>query len=144
MSSWTKAALALLLLVFAGLSMALHPKEFQSPEEEERYRVLAREIRCVMCQNESLDDSPAGVADDLRYQLLARVREGKSDAEIKEWFRARYGDFVLYRPKLTPVTWALWFGPFVLLLIGTAVLITVVRRQQRQAPATPPAADRQE
>jgi cytochrome c-type biogenesis protein CcmH len=139
-----RTTFAVLLLAFAGLALALHPKDFQSPEEEARYRELARELRCVMCQNQSLADSPAGVADDMRKQVLSLIREGKSDAEIKDWFHARYGDFILYRPEVTPVTWALWFGPFVLLLVGAGVIVVVVRRQQGNAPAAPPAEDRQE
>jgi len=129
--------LALVLLVFAGLAQAIMPKEFESPEEAERYRKLSHEIRCVMCQNQSLADSPAGIADDLRYQLLARMREGYTDEQIRDWFVARYGEFVLYRPRLNPSTWALWFGPFVLLALGTWGLVAVVRRQRALPPARP-------
>ena len=135
--------LALSLLV-AGPSLALHPKDFQSPEEEARYREIARELRCVMCQNQSLADSPAGVADDMRHQVLALIREGKTDAEISAFFQARYGDFILYRPEVTPVTWALWFGPIALLIAGAVALVVVVRRHGKGAPAAPPAEDRQE
>lgn len=139
-----RALLAITLLAVAGVALAVLPKDFQSAEEEARYNDLARELRCVMCQNQSLADSPAGVADDLRRQLLVLMRQGKTDAEINAWFHARYGDFILYRPAVTPVTWALWFGPFVLLLVGAGVVVTVVRRQQRKTPALPPADDRQE
>ena len=139
-----RTLLAACLLLFAGLAAALHPKDFQSPEEEARYRALAKELRCVMCQNQSLADSPAGVADDMRLQVLTLIREGKSDAEITAFFQARYGDFILYRPEVKPVTWALWFGPALLLLVGAGVVVSVVRRQQKNAPATPPAEDRQE
>uniref|UniRef100_UPI002FE04EC0 cytochrome c-type biogenesis protein n=1 Tax=Silanimonas lenta TaxID=265429 RepID=UPI002FE04EC0 len=113
-------------------------------EEEARYRAIARELRCVMCQNQSLSDSPAGVADDMRQQVLVLIREGKSDAEIKAWFQARYGDFILYRPQVKPVTWALWFGPALLLLAGAGVLVAIVRRQRAAAPAQPPPDDSQE
>lgn len=129
--------LVLVLLAFAGSAMAIMPKEFQSPEEAERYRSLSHEIRCVMCQNQSLADSPAGIADDLRYQLLARMREGYSDEQIRDWFVARYGEFVLYRPRLNPTTWALWFGPFLLLAIGVWSLVAVIRRQRPLPPARP-------
>ncbi len=135
--------LALALLV-GGTAAALHPKDFQSPEEEARYRALAKELRCVMCQNQSLADSPAGVADDMRRQVLTLIREGKSDAEVTAFFQARYGDFILYRPEVKPVTWALWFGPALLLLVGAGVVVSIVRRQKNDAPATPPAEDRQE
>jgi len=137
-------ALALALLAFAGSVMALHPKDFTSPEEEQRFQTLAKELRCVMCQNEPLSDSPAGVADAMRYELLDLIREGKSDAEITEHFRARYGDFILYRPRMTPVTWILWFGPALLLAGGILAVVIAVRRQSRGAPAATPNEDRQE
>ena len=136
--------LLLLALLLAGSVAALHPKDFQSPEEEARYRALAKELRCVMCQNQSLADSPAGVADDMRRQVLALIREGKNDAEITAFFQARYGDFILYRPQVKPVTWALWFGPALLLLVGAGVVVSIVRRQQPTAPAEPATEDRQE
>ncbi|WP_461060514.1 cytochrome c-type biogenesis protein [Silanimonas algicola] len=139
-----RRALVVLALLLAGGALALHPKDFQSPEEEARYRSLAKELRCVMCQNQSLADSPAGVADDMRRQVLALIREGRSDAEITAFFKARYGDFILYRPEVTPVTWALWFGPALLLLVGAGVVVSIVRRQKTDAPAAPPAEDRQE
>ena len=139
-----RQALVALLLLAAPLALALHPKDFQSAEEEARYRDLARELRCVMCQNQSLADSPAGVADDLRYQVLALMREGRSDAEIKDWFQQRYGDFILYRPEVTPVTWALWFGPIVLLALGAGAIVVLVRRQRAAAAALPSNDDRQE
>lgn len=128
--------LSLALLAFAGIAAAIMPKEFQSQEEAQRFRALSHEIRCVMCQNQSLADSPAGIADDLRYMLLARMREGYTDEEIRDWFVARYGEFVLYRPRLNPTTWALWFGPFLLLAVGIFGLVTVVRRQ-RPLSSTP-------
>ena len=134
----------MLSLLVAGATLALHPKDFRSPEEEARYREIARELRCVMCQNQSLADSPAGVADDMRLQVLTLIREGKSDAEITAFFQARYGDFILYRPEVKPVTWALWFGPALLLLVGAGVVVSVVRRQQTSAPSAPPTDDRQE
>jgi cytochrome c-type biogenesis protein CcmH len=139
-----RRVLLVLSLLVAGASHALHPKDFQSPEEEARYRALAKELRCVMCQNQSLADSPAGVADDMRQQVLALIREGKSDAEITAFFQARYGDFILYRPEVKPVTWALWFGPLLLLVVGAGVVVSIVRRQQKNAPTAPPAEDRQE
>lgn len=133
-----------LTLLLTGTVAALHPKDFQSPEEEARYRAIAKELRCVMCQNQSLADSPAGVADDMRRQVLALIREGRTDSEITAFFQARYGDFILYRPQVTPVTWALWFGPGLLLLVGAGVLVSIIRRQNRGASAPLPADDRQE
>jgi cytochrome c-type biogenesis protein CcmH len=80
----------------------------------------------------------------MRQQVLALIREGKTDAEVTAFFKARYGDFILYRPEVTPVTWALWFGPALLLLVGAGVVVSIVRRQKTNAPANPPAEDRQE
>ena len=130
-----RRALVVLALLLAGGALALHPKDFQSPEEEARYRSLAKELRCVMCQNQSLADSPAGVADDMRRQVLALIREGRSDAEITAFFKARYGDFILYRPEVTPVTWALWFGPFLLFLIAAVGLVGYLRQRRQAMPA---------
>lgn len=132
-----RRCLTTLLLLLASPLWALHPKDFQNPEEEQRYRALAKELRCVMCQNQSLADSPAGVADDMRQQVLQQVRAGRSDAEIRDWFVARYGEFILYRPRIEPVTWALWFGPFLLLGAGALVIRQVLRRQRPQGDARP-------
>ena len=139
-----RCILAMALLAVASAAAALHPKDFHSPEEEARYRAIAKELRCVMCQNQSLADSPAGVADDMRRQVLALIREGRSDAEITAFFQARYGDFILYRPEVKPVTWALWFGPLALLLVGAGVVVAVVRRQRPEATPPPANDDRQE
>ncbi|WP_294066412.1 cytochrome c-type biogenesis protein [Silanimonas sp.] len=138
----SRGMLVLALLAFAGLASAIMPKEFHSTEEAERYRALSHEIRCVMCQNQSLADSPAGIADDLRYELLARMREGYSDEQIRDWFAARYGDFVLYRPRFNPTTWALWIGPFVVLAAGIWGLVAVIRRQRPLPTVRPEPEDR--
>lgn len=135
---------AVLGLLISLSALAIDPLPFRDQAEQDRFRKLAAELRCVMCQNQSLADSPAGVADDMRRQVLALIREGKSDAEITAFFQARYGDFILYRPEVKPVTWALWFGPALLLLVGAGVVVSIVRRQKTDAPAAPPADDRQE
>jgi len=144
LSTRLKAWLALALLLFAGLALGLHPKDFQNTAEEQRYRALAKELRCVMCQNQSLADSPAGVADDLRYQLLALIREGRSDVEINDWFVARYGEFILYRPRVEPTTYLLWFGPFALLAGGAVLIVVLFRRQRAAATSAPVFEDGQE
>lgn len=134
-------ALALFLLTLAGAAAALHPKEFRSAEEEARYRELARELRCVMCQNQSLADSHAQIAMDLRREVLNLMREGRSDPEIREHLVARYGEFVLYRPEVEPKTWLLWFGPLLFALVGGFVVWRLLRRTTRNPP---PADDTQE
>ncbi|HLS84138.1 MAG TPA: cytochrome c-type biogenesis protein [Arenimonas sp.] len=137
--------LAALLLCLAGAaSAAIQPLEFRDAKEEARFRELTSELRCVMCQNQSLADSDAQIAHDLRLQVLELMREGRSDQEIKDYLVARYSDFVLYRPPLEPRTWLLWFGPGLVLLAGLAVVVVVVRRRAAAAPALPPAEDEQE
>ncbi len=139
------AALAPLLL--ASLLIALPapaqvrsdpaPLQFQDPAEEARFHALAAELRCVMCQNQSLADSNAQIAYDLRAEVLQLMREGRTDAQIKQFLVQRYGEFVLYRPQVESATWLLWFGPALLVLVGGVVVARIVRRRAR----TPVAAD---
>lgn len=91
------------------------PLSFTDSGEERRFHALVAELRCVMCQNQSLADSNAQIAHDLRREVLALIRQGKSDGEIKDFLVARYGEFVLYRPQVESKTWLLWFGPALLL-----------------------------
>lgn len=99
-------------------------------ELEPRLNRLAAELRCLVCQNQSLADSNAELAVDLKNQVRDMMRAGKSDAEIKTYLTDRYGDFVLYRPPMRTTTWLLWAGPFVLLAGGGIVLVRVLRRRQ--------------
>jgi cytochrome c-type biogenesis protein CcmH len=92
-------------------------------------RTLESELRCLVCQNQTLAESPAGLAGDLRREVRSLVEQGKSDAEIKAFLRARYGDFVLYKPPVDPKTYLLWFGPFGLLIIGAISGWLVARRR---------------
>lgn len=117
------------LLYFAALPVAAAnvPLGFDEPEKQQRYEALLEEIRCLVCQNQSLADSGAGLAQDLRREVHTMIDEGKSDAEITGFLVERYGDFVLYRPPLKRSTWLLWFGPFVLLLGGLAAVVLFVR-----------------
>ena len=105
------------------------PIEFRDAAEEARFNKLVAELRCVMCQNQSLADSNAQIAFDLRREVLLLMREGRSDAEIKDFLVARYGEFVLYRPRLEAGTWLLWLGPALLLLAGGFVVARVVRKR---------------
>jgi len=139
-----KRWLVLLLLLVSAAAAALEPIKFTDDAEETRFRELSAELRCVMCQNQSLADSNAQIAHDLRMQVLALMREGKTNREIKEYLVARYSEFVLYSPPVRPSTWLLWFGPGLILLGGAVVLAVVVRRRADGAPATPPSEDSQE
>ena len=137
MKGWL-LALCLALLPCATLAQAnadVAPLNFHSPAEEARFHALASELRCVMCQNQSLADSNAQIARDLRREVLGLMREGRSDAEIKEFLVARYGEFVLYRPRVEGSTWLLWLGPIVLLLAGGVVVARIVRTRSASAVA---------
>jgi cytochrome c-type biogenesis protein CcmH len=105
------------------------------PVEEARLVHISQELRCLVCQNESLSSSRAELADDLRREVRDLIRANKSDQEIKDFLVSRYGDFVLYRPEVKPLTWVLWFGPFVVLLIAGIFLLVYLR--QRRATVQP-------
>ena len=131
------AALLPLLLIaasaFAQPAKPDAPLQFQNATEESRFHALTGELRCVMCQNQSLADSNAMVAHDLRREVLELMRQGRSDREIKDYLVARYGEFVLYRPRVEASTWLLWFGPALVLLAGAVVVVGIVRRRSRGA-----------
>lgn len=114
----------------------------EDPVVEQRLIVIAEELRCLVCQNESLAGSRADLALDLRREVRNLIKSGKTDAEIKDFLVSRYGDFVLYRPPVKPTTWLLWFGPLVLLLGALWVLISTIRRNQQQK--VPPVLDAQQ
>ena len=106
------------------------PLQFNDATEEARFHKLTAELRCVMCQNQSLADSNALIALQLRREVLDLMREGRSDGEIKDHLVQRYGEFVLYQPKVEGRTWLLWAGPALLLLVGAGVVAAVVRRRK--------------
>ncbi len=101
-----------------------------SPAQRERYHRLAEELRCLVCQNQTLADSNAELAADLRHQVEDQILAGRSDDEIKAYLVQRYGDFVLYRPPMKSNTWLLWLGPFALLLVGAFGWWRVQRRSR--------------
>ena len=124
--------LLLLLAIVPVITMAQvaddpSPPRFANTAEETRFHALVSELRCVMCQNQSLADSNAQIARDLRREVLVLMRQGKSDREIQDYLVARYGEFVLYKPRIEASTWLLWFGPALLLLVGGFVVARVVR-----------------
>lgn len=127
---------ALLLLAMLLLSPLAHaqasdptPLQFRDTAQETRFHQLTAELRCVMCQNQSLADSNAQIAHDLRREVLDLMNQGKSDEEIKRFLVDRYGEFVLYKPDVAGNTWLLWFGPALLLLAGAAVVFRIVRKR---------------
>lgn len=105
------------------------------PEQyEARYKALIDQTRCLVCQNETLADSHAELAADLRREIRTMMVEGKSDLQITEFLVARYGDFVLYNPPVKPTTLMLWYGPFALLLFGVGIAVITIRRRGRTPP----------
>ena len=101
------------------------------PLTEQRLISISEEMRCLVCQNESLAGSRSDLANDLRREIRILIKEGKSDEQIRAFMVERYGDFVLYRPPVKPITWLLWIGPFVILVIGIGGLLTYLRRRDR-------------
>jgi cytochrome c-type biogenesis protein CcmH len=127
----------LVLLVFGqAIGQQAQPLT-DDPVLEKRLNNLSKELRCLVCQNETLADSQADLAEDLRREIREQMRAGKSDQEIINFLTQRYGQFILYRPRVTPTTYLLWFGPFVLLLAGLAMLFTYIRRRRDQIEEQP-------
>jgi len=138
----TLIACVLLALCFASAAvLAIDPLQYRDEAEEQRFRQLTSELRCVMCQNQSLADSSAGIAADLRREVLELMREGKSDAEIKQYLAERYTDFVLYSPPLRPGTLLLWLAPAAVLLGGAIAVFVIVRRRAQALNTAPPPND---
>ena len=106
------------------------------PVVEQRLISISEEMRCLVCQNESLAGSRSDLANDLRREIRILIQEGKSDDQIRAFMVERCGDFVLYRPPVKPITWLLWIGPFVILVIGIAVLLRYLRRRNQNMPST--------
>jgi cytochrome c-type biogenesis protein CcmH len=125
-------------LALAAPAVAVQPgEELADPALEARARGLSREIRCLVCQNQSIDDSEAELARDLRLILRERIAAGDSDAEVKDFLVARYGDFVLLDPPVKPKTWLLWFGPAAILLLALMGAWIYLRRRPALAEAAP-------
>jgi cytochrome c-type biogenesis protein CcmH len=111
------------------------------PVAQKRLIGLASELRCLVCQNQTIADSNADLAADLRREIREQIQAGKTDAEIRDFMTTRYGDFVLYRPPLKATTVLLWFGPALLLVVGFVVLVRVMRSRRRRAEAERPLSD---
>lgn len=138
----THAGALLAALLLATTTMATEePLQFDSPEQEARFNDLASELRCLVCQNQTLSDSDAPLAQDLRSEIFAMMAQGKSDDEIKAFMVERYGDFVLYRPPLQTNTLVLWLAPLLLLAVGGLVTARAVRRRAAQLEAEEAAED---
>jgi cytochrome c-type biogenesis protein CcmH len=114
--------LVTIVLVVACVSLAKEAQPAEDAQIEQRMKALTEQLRCLVCQNETLADSRADLAEDLRREIRKEIKAGKSDQEIIAFLTQRYGDFILYNPPVKSTTYLLWFGPFVVLLAGIAVL----------------------
>jgi cytochrome c-type biogenesis protein CcmH len=142
LSMLARTLLATLLVAFAGHALAIDTERaFEDPALQARYEQINRELRCLVCQNQTIADSNATLAQDLRREVREMIAAGKSDADIREFMIERYGDFVLYRPRMTGSTLLLWATPVLLLLIGAFIGIRYVRRQAALADTDSPEAD---
>ncbi len=122
-----------LALTFALSAQSVELRSFKSAEEEARFKALSEELRCLVCQNQSLADSDAELARDLRREVHEMIDAGKSNDEILDFLVARYGDFVLYRPPLNASTLLLWVGPFVILIGALVALFISIRKRASEA-----------
>ncbi len=138
--------LSLFLMVGWGSSCLAHIDTFvfDTPQDEQRFRKLSTELRCLVCQNQNLADSNADLAMDLRQEVYEMIKDGKSDADIIDFMVSRYGDFVLYRPPVKPITYLLWAGPLILLVIGAYALFVFVRHRSKEGVLQSGALDAEE
>jgi cytochrome c-type biogenesis protein CcmH len=134
-----RAALLFASLLISGSALAIDAERLDDPVLEDRYDKMVHELRCLVCQNETIADSNASLAADLRRELREMIKAGRTDTEIRAFLTERYGDFVLYMPPVTPRTWLLWAAPALLLFGGAAIAGLVVVRRARTARANPAA-----
>ncbi len=138
MKTWRYFVLGMLLVVGAPPMASDTPASFGNPGHAARYDALLEQLRCMVCQNQTLKDSHADLAQDLRDEVRRLLEQGNSDVQIRDYLVARYGDFVLYSPPLKVSTWLLWLGPFVLLALA---LVVVLRLSRSRAPLALPLDD---
>lgn len=134
LAAWAAAAT---ISLWSGMALAVQPDEILAdPKLEARARSIGKELRCLVCQNESIDDSNADLAHDLRVLVRQRLLAGDSDAQVKDYVVARYGNYVLLKPPFDPETYLLWFGPLILLALGGTAAVVFIRHH-RMAPPPP-------
>src|SRR6266853_785146 len=138
-----RASILILMLISlaAAPALAKEAKSVEDPQIEQRMQALTQQLRCLVCQNETLADSRADLAEDLRREIREQMKAGKSDREIIAYLTDRYGDFVLYKPPVKATTYLLWFGPFVFLIGGTILLYRFVKRRRELIHEEPLTAD---
>ena len=141
----TRLALLLLLLIGqVALAMPVDTFKFKSEEQETIFHRLSNELRCLVCQNQAIADSNADLAKDLRNEIYKMLQQGKSEEQIIDFMVQRYGDFVLYNPPMKPLTWLLWFGPLIALLVGFIVVVRYIRNQRSLVVASELSTDDQQ
>ena len=129
------------LLSLFGATLAKDAQPNEDPKIEQRMKTLTEQLRCMVCQNETLDASRADLAENLRKEIREQIKAGKSDQEIIAFLTQRYGDYVLYNPPVKKTTYLLWFGPFVLLIGGTAVLYRYLKNRRELIKESPLSAE---
>jgi len=115
----------------SSLNAEVEVKKFDSLQQEQRYKYIIDELRCLVCQNQNISGSNAGLAKDLREKVHKMILAGKDDEEIFDFMVTRYGDFVLYRPPFKASTFLLWIGPFIILILGLFVLVRFIRQREK-------------
>ncbi len=136
--------IVLLLMLSMPAFAAIDVYQFDNEQQEQRFRILSEELRCPKCQNQSIADSDAGIAQDMRTRVHTMILEGKSDEDIVDYFVSRYGDFVSYRPPVNAGTSILWLGPILLLLGGAVLIVILLRNASRKAAADEEASQEKE
>jgi len=132
--TFVRATLVAASLALAGSALAIDTeRDFADPVLQARYEGITKELRCLVCQNETIADSNASLAVDLRREVHEMIAEGKTDQEIKDFMLARYGDFVLYKPRMTGKTLVLWAAPAAMLLFGLFAAIRFIRKRAEEA-----------
>jgi cytochrome c-type biogenesis protein CcmH len=133
-ASVVSVMLAMLLLMSLSFDVqaAVDTFEFDTEEQQQRFRQMSNDFRCPMCQNTNLTGSGGGVAEDLRREIYLMIMDGKTDYEIEQFMLERYGDFIFYRPRLMTETLLLWFGPLIFLLLGAWIIMGIIRRARPQ------------
>jgi cytochrome c-type biogenesis protein CcmH len=131
--------IVLMLLVFAAVANA-QPVTDEAVVDQ-RLHKLSQELRCLQCRNQTLAESPSGLAEDLRREIRVQIRAGKSDEEIRAFLTQRYGDFILYKPRVTAMTYLLWFGPFVVMLAGLVLLFRYIKKRRDSITEQPLSVD---
>jgi cytochrome c-type biogenesis protein CcmH len=137
MKSLLMAAMTALLMALTAVAGPIDTYEFPDETTRVRFNALSKELRCPKCQNQNLADSNSPIAQDLRREVYNMLIDGKTDTEIVDFMVYRYGEFVLYRPKVNELTYVLWFAPVALVLLGLMALVIIIRSRRKDSSAGP-------